>query len=228
MDCGENLPTLSRARLVLFDFDFTLADSSKGVVECINFAFGRLGLARAPEDRIRRTIGLSLRSALPILAGGEMADRTDEFVRLFVQRANEVMADLTHLFDDAPGAVMRLKERGYTLGIVSTKFRYRIAEILRRERLTGAFDVIVGGEDVSAHKPDPEGVFKAVSQTRYQSDDTVYVGDSLVDAETAQRAGLPFIAVLTGTTTKDDFAGYPLAGALENLAELPPLLASWR
>ena len=60
---------VAAARAVLFDFDFTLADSSEGIVVCMNHALARLGLPPAPADAIRRTIGLDLHTALANLAG---------------------------------------------------------------------------------------------------------------------------------------------------------------
>ncbi len=60
---------VAAARAVLFDFDFTLADSSEGIVVCMNHALARLGLPPASADAIRRTIGLDLHTALGILAG---------------------------------------------------------------------------------------------------------------------------------------------------------------
>jgi len=60
------------------------------------------------------------------------------------------------------------------------------------------FDVIVGGEDVAAHKPDPEGLLKAISMVGCQKEEVLFVGDSTVDARTAKNAGVDFVAVLTG------------------------------
>ncbi len=66
--------------------------------------------------------------------------------------------------------------------------------------------MIVGGEDVTCEKPDPEGLLKAVETLGRDKQDVLYVGDSLVDAKTAQSAGVDFAAVLTGTTK--DFSDY--------------------
>ena len=79
---------------VVFDFDYTLADSSEGVIECANYALGRLGLPEATDDAIRRTIGLSLPDMLTALAGDEYAGYGDEFQRLFVECADVVLHDL--------------------------------------------------------------------------------------------------------------------------------------
>ncbi|MFH1743707.1 MAG: HAD-IA family hydrolase [bacterium] len=210
---------------VIFDFDYTLADSSKGVVECMNFAFSRLGLPVLSADRICPTIGLSLPDAFIELVGREHSIQADEFARLFISRADEVMTDLTTIFEGVPETLNLLKKRGKTLGIVSTKFRYRIEGILCRDNLLELFDVIVGGEDVSKHKPSPEGLLKAAEELRSVASNPLYVGDSVTDAETAKRAGMPFVAVLSGKTPKSRFDGYELYAVIENLAALPDLLA---
>ena len=215
---------MSHFRTVLFDFDYTLADSSRGIVECVNYALSGMGLPQVPAEEIRRTIGLSLPNILTRLAGMEHAERSHEFGRLFVERADEVMADLTKVFDDIPKIIEHLKDEGLSLGIVSTKFRHRIEEVLRRVDLLEPFDVIVGGEDVSSHKPDPESLLKAIEKMKSSLSTSIYVGDSVTDAETAKRAEVPFIAVLSGVTPRDAFARYSVFGIIENLREIIDLM----
>jgi len=211
-----------RFKTVIFDFDYTLADSSQGATECIRYALGRLGLPTVSYERACQTIGLSLAETFHELTGRPRGDQSDAFARLFVERAEKVMAAGTVLFDTVPRAIHTLKAHSIDLGIVSTKYRRRIEGILAREGLMGAFDVIVGGEDVARHKPDPEGLHKAVEALG--ATQPLYVGDSRTDAQTAQRAGVPFVATLTGVTARDAFAGYDVVGFLDNLDELPDLI----
>ena len=214
----------SRVNGIIFDFDYTLADSSRGVVECINFALDSLDLPTVSAEQACRTIGISLPNTFLELAGQEHSAQSDEFVRLFIERADEVMADMTVLFEAVPQTVRLLKKRGHKLGIVSTKFRYRIETILKREGLSDVFDVVIGGEDVANHKPDPEGLQMALDRLGCSLADSLYVGDSLTDAETAQRAEVPFVAVLSGAAQKDEFEGYRVYEFIENVGKLPDLV----
>lgn len=209
-----------RFQTIVFDFDYTLADSSRGGVECIDFALAEMGLPAASAEAAKQTIGLSLTEAFRELAGSQHIARADEFARLFVKRADEVMADLTVLFDAVPATIAALKVRDFSLGIVSTKFRYRIEAILEREGLRDAFGVIVGGEDVAEHKPDPTGLLTAIERLGGVPESALYVGDSVTDAETAKRAGVPFVAVLSGVTPREAFLSYPTYGILGSLSEL--------
>jgi phosphoglycolate phosphatase len=149
---------------VIFDFDFTLADSSAGAVECINYALRQVGLPEARSSRIHSSIGLSLAAGFEFVSGLKDPERGAEYARHFIEHADRVMADLTVVYDCVPEMLETLRARGLRLGIVSTKFRYRIQGILDREGLTEQFDVIVGGEDTTQHKPAPESLLLALEQ----------------------------------------------------------------
>jgi len=214
----------------LFDFDYTLADSSTGVIASTNSALTALGLPAAPPDLIRQTIGLTLEDAFAYVVGTSVpADRfpaaSKAFDRLFIAQADAIMADQTVILPHVAAAICALRRRGYALGIVSSKFRYRIEQILEREDLSAEFDVVVGREDVIASKPDPEGLLTAMAALGSVPANTCYVGDSVTDAKAAQRARVPFIAVLSGVTTQAEFTAHACHAVIANMAELPQAIA---
>ena len=210
---------------VIFDFDYTLADSSAGEVECVNYALQTMKLPQASDAAIRATIGVSLPETFRGLTQGAYEKMSDKFVKLFIEKADEIMLDNIVLFDSVKPTIEQLITRGLTIGIVSTKYRYRIEAFLRREEIDDAFKVIVGGEDVNAHKPDPAGLRMAFSKLGLTSSrHCIYVGDSVVDAETANRADVPFVAVLSGVTSKSAFSDYFPLAVIENLTQLTPIL----
>jgi len=101
-----------------------------------------------------------------------------------------------------------------------------IEGVLGRDALLHEFDAIVGGEDVTNHKPDPEGLLLAIAELALPKPLVVYVGDHPVDAEAAQRAGIRFIGVLSGPSTREEFAAHPTEHMLGSLRQLPAALAS--
>lgn len=218
----------SRFEAVIFDFDYTLADSTQGVLACIGHALEQMGLPPVADADACRTIGLALPETLRVLTGEVDPARGETFARLFIERAEQVMTAGTRLLPQTRHATAWLRRAGYRLAIVSTKYRRRIAEILARDGLLEAFDVIVGGEDVCRLKPDPEGLHRVldVLQAEYAvpAGRVLYVGDSLTDARAADAAQLPFVAVLTGTTPRAAFAPYAPHALLRDVGELPELL----
>ncbi len=202
---------------VVFDFDYTIADSSAGILQCIRHAFEQMNLPPVPESRMRESIGLTLANTLTFLTDIEDAELRAEFTRLFVEHADRVMADHTVLYDTAPQVITALRDAGLPLGIVSTKYRYRIEAILQREALLQHFDIIVGGEDVAEHKPHPSSLQQALRHLGCAPAQALYIGDHPVDAEAAERAGVPFVAVLTGTSQRHQFAARPILVPLQAL-----------
>jgi len=213
-------------RAVLFDFDYTLADSSAGVVAAVSYALDVLGLPAAPCEAICRTIGLSLEDTLVALCGEGAAPLAPEFQRLFRLKADEVMAAATTLYAGVAESLAALRRRGLALGVVSSKYAYRIEAVLQREGLLDAVDTIIGGGDVAALKPAADALQEAMRRLGVTASATVYVGDSVVDAEAARRAGVPFIAVLTGPTRAEEFAAYPHLTLLHDVTGLVAYLES--
>lgn len=219
----------SNLQTILFDFDYTLADSSPAVIACANAALQALGLPTAAPDAIRQTIGLTLAETFVRLAGTNVpadrfADASKAFDRLFIQEADAVMADRTVIFPGVAAALRALRRRGLALGVVSSKFHYRIDQVLEREGLRAEFDVLVGREDVIAAKPSPEGLFTAMAALGSVPPTTCYVGDSVTDAKTAQRAGTAFIAATSGVTPQAAFNAYTCRAVIGSVADLPDAL----
>lgn len=204
---------------IIFDFDYTLVDSARGTIDGVNYAFEKMGLPTASDAAVRRAIGLSLPDILTRLAGDAYAKRVDEFTHLFLQRADETMVALAEFYAAVPQTVKALQGLGIHLAIVSQKWRGYIQLILEKENLLGAFEVIVGGRD-APYKPDPEGLLSAVAQTGSIPENCLYVGDSVTDAETARRAGVAFVAVLSGVTPRTAFESYDVYAILEDVSGL--------
>lgn len=207
---------------LFFDFDYTLGDSTPAIVECARYAMQTMGFPRPGYEAVRKTIGYTLEDTFCMLTGREETHLAADYKRLYVAQADRVMTAKTTLYPAAAPLLKALKKQGIRIGVVTTKFRYRITAILEKFALQGIVDCIVGNEDVQRAKPAPEGLLLAISQAGAKSEQSLYVGDSLVDAQTAAAAGVDFAAVTTGTTTEQDFVAFPhqqIVGDLRGLAE---------
>lgn len=164
--------------------------------------------------------------AFSTLCGDANPLASELFVKQFISRADEVMTELTTMLPHASETARELRAKGIRTAIVSTKFRYRILEILARRGLSDAFDVVLGGEDVREHKPHPEGLRLALERLRIEAGHAWYVGDHPVDAQAAAGAGVTFVAMLTGVATREDFLDLTVHHYLESMQALPTLIAS--
>jgi phosphoglycolate phosphatase len=219
----EVIPRLD-VKAVVFDFDLTLVDSRAGIAACHAYAMRELQLPDADRLVPIATSMIGLPAHLVFERLFPERDEANEYVRLYQVRAGEIMTARTSLLPGARETIEALRSQSIRLGIVSTKLRVRVEEFLHREALLGSFEAVIGPEDVATYKPDPAGLLLALERLEATPAEALYAGDTLIDAETAQRAGVPFIAVLSGFVTREDFAGFPVAHFLPGVAELPALL----
>lgn len=207
-------------KAVIFDFDYTLGDSTNGIVLSANYALGKLGLDVKSTEEIRKTIGLSLKDTYSALTMKHNEEEAEQFSKYFKEKADLVMVENTELYANVKEVLRKLKKEGYKIGIVTTKLHYRIEKILNKFHALDLVDLIVGADDVKIEKPDPEGLIWTIEHLKLDKKDILYVGDSLVDAKTAENAQVKFAGVLTGTTTSDEFGMYKNVFIGENIQEV--------
>lgn len=205
-------------RAIVFDFDFTLGDSAEGIIDSANYALEKMGYAPEKAEAIKKTIGLSLAKTLETLTGNSKDGAV--FETYFKEKADEVMVERTTIYDGVKEMLEWFHEQGIKLAIVTTKYHYRIEKILEVNHMEHLIDEIVGGDDVTNPKPCPEGMELLKKHLGICEEEMLYVGDSIVDAKTAEAAGVPFVAVLTGTTDAEDFSPYPHMRILDSASKL--------
>lgn len=207
-------------KAVIFDFDYTLGDSTNGIAASINYALEVMGHGVRPIDEIKKTVGHHLTVAYTMLTGIENQEEGAEFARLFIVKANEVMVANTTMYEGSKECLQALQGQGIKTAIVTTKNHGRIEDILKKFEASELVELIVGGDDVKCAKPSPEGLLWAMEHLGVEAEEVLYVGDSIVDAKTAEAAGVEFAAVLTGTTTREEFAEFECKAVCEDISEL--------
>jgi phosphoglycolate phosphatase len=211
---------LDNYKAILFDFDYTLGDSSKGICESFNHALVRTGFTTRREQDICELIGLPLNrmfSALTQLNDEAIFERFREY---YIEKADNVMIKGTKIYPGVPQLLKTLQLQGIKLGIVSTKSRKYLKAILVEYDLDHYFNIVIGGQDVNQHKPDPEGILLAINRLLILPNEVLYLGDTTIDAEAAKNACIHFIPVLSGKTVREEFRYYNPSHMLNKIEEL--------
>lgn len=207
-------------KALIFDFDYTLGDGTDAITTCFQYGISEVGFKAPDRERVRFTIGMTLANAFVQLTGKTDEVLIERFEKLYKQKADEILVDGTIVYPYALTMLEELNKMGIHIGIVSTKFSFRVRDILAKYGLEKLPRVIVGGSDVKAKKPDPEGLFIAIDQMGVTKEEVLYVGDHVIDAEAAMRAGIDFAAVLTGTNLREEFMQYPYKYIEEHVGAL--------
>lgn len=207
-------------KAILFDFDYTLGDSTIPIVASYTAALMEMGWPAPEREAVRATIGYTLQDGYTMLTGDHDPEHRDKFFPIFKAHATPVMIRDSVLCPGAEDVLNWLEEQGIKTGIVSTKGGDQIAGIFSKYELRDKLSLIIGGQDVTRNKPDPEGLNLAVERLSLEKEDVLFCGDTVIDAETARRAGVDFCAVLNGTTPAQAFGEYPHVHIAPDLADL--------
>jgi HAD superfamily hydrolase (TIGR01509 family) len=136
-----------------------------------------------------------------------------------------VMQEGTRLFPGVAGVLRRLDEIGLILGVCSNKPRPFTLALLDHLGISGRFRVVVGPEDVPRPKPAPDMLILAMKRLGMDASEVLFVGDMVVDIETARAAGVSVWIVPTGSDERGTLENWVPDRLLASLEEIPMLLA---
>lgn len=207
-----------RPPAVAFDLDGTLVDSIPDLHAAAAATLAAEGRPPLPPETIRSFVGNGLPKLVERItaASGLPAAEYPRLLTAFSARYAAAPAALTRPYPGVPEALARLRAAGCRLGLCTNKPEAMTRSILAAFGL--AFDALVCGDTFPVRKPNPLPLLETVRALG--GPPALYVGDSEVDAETAARAGLPFLLfrggychvphrTLASTAAFDDFADLP-------------------
>jgi phosphoglycolate phosphatase len=215
-------PKLSSVRALIFDLDGTLIDSKQDLIHSVNAMLRELGRGELAEETISGYIG----HGAPKLVARALGDESTEEERqralqFFLRYYEQHKMDTTRTY---PGVAETLEKLSNVPMAVLTNKPVRISvRILDTLGLSKYFRSIYGGNSFETKKPDPLGAKTILRELSAVPHETLLVGDSEVDVQTARNAGTLAAAVNYGFGVHDRRA-YPADIYLERFAELATLL----
>ncbi len=187
-----------RYKAVIFDLDGTLLDTLDDLTEAVNYALGVYGLPCRTRGDVRRFVGNGvarlIERALPI---GEASSISSEVLARFKEYYSRHDHDHTAPYDGIPSLLEELSKRNIPIAVVSNKIDAAVSSLCRRY-FGDVVDIAVGERENVRKKPAPDSVNEVLRALNLKPHEVVYVGDSEVDIETAQNAGIDCISVTWG------------------------------
>lgn len=208
---------------IVFDLDGTLVDSAPDIHAALNLVM--TGAGADPFD-LAAVIGF-IGNGIPKLVERAMrardlpqAGHADLTARM-MQVYGAASSVLTRPYPGLVPALAALRTKGHVLGVCTNKPEAPARDILRALDLDAQFDVVIGGDSLAVKKPDPaplQAAFAALPEGPQ-----IYVGDSETDAETALRAGVPFLLFTEGYR-KSPVEDLPQLARFDHFDVLAPLV----
>src|SRR5229473_1281879 len=219
-------PNFSSVRALIFDLDGTLIDSKLDLIRSVDAMLQEMGREELHEDTISGYIG----HGAPQLVGqalGENATEADRqrALQFFLAYYEDHKMDSTCAYPGVPEALEHLA--AFPMAILTNKPVRISARILEGLGLSKYFRAVYGGNSFETKKPDPLGALTILRDLGATPAETMLIGDSEVDVQTARNAGTFAAAVNYGFGTHDR-AAHPADIYLDRFTDLVPLLGNRR
>lgn len=216
---------LARPRLVVFDIDGTLSDTTSTIVDCWQRAMAACALPALAADEIRSRVGQAISASLPAL----VPDLTNAQLELFLREYKSIYVSTVtsvppSLFPGVREMLERLRGDGIAIGVATSKSRAGIDRTLTADALDDVVPTAFrASADDGPSKPHPKILVDLLKRTRHEPGETVMVGDTTFDVEMAHAAGVRAVAVTCGAHDRAVLERVEPTAIVETAADVPSL-----
>lgn len=212
---------------VVFDLDGTLVDTAGDLAAAMNHALGQLGRPAVPPDSVRAMVGHGARTLLErglVATGTLTADLVAQGVAHFMAHYADNIAVHSRPFDGVERALDQLADDGLRLAICTNKPEALARQLVGAMGWSGRFDALLGADTRPWKKPDPRHLTDTIEAAGGRR--ALFVGDSVTDATTAQRAGIALVLVTFGYSP-EPVATLGADRLIDHFDALVPLVRGW-
>ena len=189
-------------KLLIFDLDGTLADTSLDIADAVNYAIEPLEKGPYSVEEIKAMVGSGLTNLMRSLIPSKASVPEENIIKRFLEYYSEHLLDNTKAYPYVKETLSKLGER-YKKAVISNKREGFSREILEGIGILQFFDIVLGSDSVREQKPSPVPLFEVMKKFQSEKDETLMIGDSSYDIEAARAAGIKVIAVTYGFRSRE-------------------------
>lgn len=206
-------------KLLIFDWDGTLANSIGRIVEAMHEASDRAGFARCDDLAVKGIIGLGLPEAIRSLYPGIDDENLAMFRQYYSDHYIALESVPSPLFDGVAETLEALRVEGYQLAVATGKARRGLDRVLKSHGWDDYFN-ITRAADETASKPHPLMLEQILAHCDARPEQALMVGDSSFDLQMARNAGMGSVAVSYGAQTIQALQAYEPRLSIDHFPEL--------
>ena len=212
-------------KCVIFDFDGTLADTAEGILRTEEAMLAEMGLSKPEggEAQMRQGIGLALRDSLHVGCLIPEA-RLDEAVATYRRLFDEIAFDYIVPFPGVKETLEYLYDRGYMLGIATSRSRRTLVYLLDKMDIARYFTHMTSVESTPNHKPSPDLALILLEQFGVTGDETLIVGDTVYDLQMGKNAECHTCGVTFGNHSREQLQSEDPDYIVDSFPELKSIL----
>ena len=209
-------------KLVIFDLDGTLLNTIADLATATTHSLQQLGYPTHSEDIIRTFVGNGINKLLErsLPADKQTEENVLRMRTYFVPFYDAHNADLSRPYPGITTLLEKLQNKGLMIAVASNKYQAATAKLIRKYFPSIHFVEVLGQREGISIKPAPSIVFEILKKADVDREEVLYVGDSGVDMQTANNAGVDAIAVTWGFRSQTELERFNPRGIIHQAEEL--------
>ena len=206
METPSKEKNMSPVRMVILDFDGTLADTAAVIIRTMQATISELELPFRTDKQCAAMIGLRL-VEIPSVLFPECSIEGDIYARTYRRLFHEFNTeDAVKIYPNVIETLKVLKSQGIILTIASSRSHASLAEYVENLGLSSLISYILGADDVDKGKPDPEPVNRTLKRFGISPEETIVVGDTSFDIQMGKNAGTRTCGVTYGNGSRESLS----------------------
>jgi phosphoglycolate phosphatase len=207
-------------KLIMFDLDGTLADTSQDITNALNYAVEPFALKKLTVRDTIKMVGEGITRLIEKVCGENQGDLREVVIQRFLDYYSNHLTDHSVLYPNVTKTLEKLHE--YRKVVISNKRENLSRELLEKLQLLQYFELIIGSDTTPEKKPSAMPLIHAIEKYNVIPEEAVMVGDSKFDVEAGKRAGVKTIAVAYGYGEKTDL--FEADYVIDSIDALPLIL----
>ena len=208
-------------KLLIFDFDGTLADTLPHLINCVQKCIDKYNLRQFTKEDVHEYNGGVLGNILKEFGAKE--EQVPEIEKYFASIFLDNIADIC-LYDNVSQTLKDLKQKGYTLAVATNRGRETIIPLLKSLGIISEFEIIISESDVENKKPNPDMINLILNKLNYSENETLVLGDTKFDILMSQNANCKSCYVCYDTKLDNDIVKLNPDFTIHNFKELNNIL----
>lgn len=205
---------------ILFDLDGTLIDTNDLIIQSFLHTLEKYYPSKYKRADVLPFIGPTLTETFSSMDESKVEEMIQTYRTFNLSNHDLLVKEYEGVFE----TVQTLKEKGFKIGIVTSKISDVVMKGLTLTKLDQFFDVVVALDHVEKAKPDPGPIFMALEKLHSVPEETIMVGDNHHDVLAGKNAGVKTAAVAWSVKGRDYLLGYKPDYLLENMRDLLPIV----
>ena len=208
-------------KLVIFDLDGTLINAYNAIYKVLVDVLKKIDAPIPDLETVKKKVGWGEKS---LLLNFIPEERLPDVIDLYRSKQRELLPSLVYLLPGAIETLNYLKDKGLKMAIASNRPSYTSNLILKSLKIKDYFSVTFFEDSLKNRKPHPEMITKIMERLKTKAEETLYVGDMTIDAQTGKRAGVKTVIVLTGSSEREEVEKEEPYDIINSLSDLIPLI----